>query len=166
MSQYNLGQAAIVSKGAYSGSTAYLPLNTVSNLGGSFMCTAPCTGIEPGVTSGWASYWVPMARGIKTYTLSVSGSTATVNIVFTDGGTYSTSYSTAAVGDNSVGAQQLIDRSVTGGKIALATVKEENLDTSTLDHETVNLNTNQVRPIFVTSTVPTTSSADGIYLVY
>lgn len=166
MAVYNLGQAAIVSKGAYNASTSYKVLNTVTNRGGSYMCIAPCAGVEPGVTSGWQSYWVATARGILSWTTTVSGTTATINVTFSDGTTYSNTYSTAAIGEGAVGTTQLASRSVTGAKVALNTIKEENLDTSTLDYGTVNLAANQVRPIFVTKTVPTTSSADGIYLVY
>lgn len=166
MAVYNLGQAAIVSKGAYNASTSYKVLNTVTHRGGSYMCIAPCAGVEPGVTSGWQSYWVATTRGILSWTTTVSGTTATVNVTFSDGTTYSTTYSTAAIGTGAVGTDQLASRSVTGAKVALGTIKEENLDTSTLDYETVNLASDQVRKIFVTDTVPTTASPDGIYLVY
>ena len=165
MAQYNLGQVAIVNKGAYSGSTAYKPLNTVSNLGGTFMCIASCTGVEPGVSTGWQTNWVAMARGIKTYAVSVSGSTATLNVTFTDGTTYSTTYSTAAVGENAVGTTQLAPKAVTTAKIDDHAVGATQLATN-LTYSVVNLNENQVRPIFVTNTAPTSSSANGIYLVY
>lgn len=38
MAEYILGQAAIVAKGAYANETAYLPLNSVSYCGGSWIC--------------------------------------------------------------------------------------------------------------------------------
>ena len=166
MAVYNLGQAAIVSKGAYNANTSYKVLNTVTHLGGSYMCIAPCAGVEPGVASGWQSYWIATTRGILSWTTTVSGTTATINVTFSDGTTYSNTYSTAAVGEEAVGTTQLAPRAVTGAKVALGTIKEENLDTSTLDYETVNLASDQVRKIFVTDTVPTTASPDGIYLVY
>lgn len=166
MAVYNLGQAAIVSKGAYNANTSYKVLNTVTNLGGSYMCIAPCAGVEPGVTSGWQSYWVATARGINGMNITANGGVATVVITFSDGSQYTGTYNTDAIGPGAVGTTELAERSVTGAKVALGTIKEENLDTSTLDYETVNLAANQVRPIFVTNTVPTTSSDDGIYLVY
>lgn len=166
MAVYNLGQAAIVSKGAYNASTSYKVLNTVTHRGGSYMCIAPCAGVEPGVASGWQSYWIATTRGILSWTTTVSGTTATVNVTFSDGTTYSATYSTAAIGTGAVGADQLANGGVTGTKIAQNTVTESNLDTSTLDYETVNLVSDQVRHIFVTNAVPTSSSPDGIYLVY
>ena len=54
-----------------------------------------------------------------------------------------------------VGTAKIADRAVTAAKLA-----------SSLTYAAVNLASNQVRPIFVTKTVPTTSSPDGIYLVY
>lgn len=149
-----LGQAAIVNKGAYSGSASYGPLDMVTNLGGSFLCKATCTAVEPGVTNGWASYWTAMAKGIKTYSLSVSGGVATVNIVFTDGSTYSTTYSTAAIGAGTVGTTELADGAVTAAKL-----------NSNVNYQSIGLNSNQVRPIYITDTVPTASSPQGIYLV-
>lgn len=165
MAEFTLGQVAIVNKGAYSGSTSYVPLNMVTNLGGSFMCIAPCTGSEPGVTSGWNTYWVPMAKGIKTYALSVSGSTATVNITFTDGTTYSTTYSTAAVGSNSVGTGALQSKCVTTAKIADGAVGSTQL-ASDLTPSVVGLTADQTIPIYkVNSVGQVGSSGDGIYLV-
>ena len=63
-------------------------------------------------------------------------------------------------------AQKIANETITASQIANSTIPESKLDTTTLDYETVNLNANQVRPIFVTDTAPTSSSADGIYLVY
>ncbi len=71
-----------------------------------------------------------------------------------------------SVADGSITAGKLASGAVTTGKIDDAAVTEAKLDTTTLDYETVNLNANQVRPIYVTNTVPTGASADGIYLVY
>jgi len=71
-----------------------------------------------------------------------------------------------SVADGSITAAKLGAKAVTTSKIDDAAVTEEKLDTATLDYETVNLNANQVRPIYVTDTVPTGASPDGIYLVY
>lgn len=124
MATRNLGQAAIVSKGAYSSGQAYVLLNTVTHLGGSFMCIAPCQGIEPGVTSGWSSYWVSTAIGIESIDISSeTEGTATVTVTFSDGTTYEAEYDTAA----------LPDGYVTPAKLAsgiLPVVKTITLDTS------------------------------------
>lgn len=165
MAVYNLGQAAIVSKGAYNAATAYKPLNVVSHLGGSFMCIASCTGVEPGVASGWNNYWQSTARGIRSYSVSVSGSTATVNIVYTDGGTYSTTYSTAAVGENAVGTANLVNKSVTTAKIADGAVGATQL-ASGLSYTVVGLTAAQVIPMYTVNSVSEVgTSGDGIYLV-
>ena len=50
---------------------------------------------------------------------------------------------------------KIADGAVTAAKLA-----------SSLTYAAVNLESNQVRPIFVTDTAPTSASADGIYLVY
>ena len=74
--------------------------------------------------------------------------------------------SQGSVAPGSVDTSKLADNAVTTPKINNGAVTEEKLDTATLDYETVNLAANQVRPIYVTDTVPTTASPNGIYLVY
>ena len=158
MATYNLGQAAIVSKGAYNSSTSYVPLNAVSHLGGAYLCKQACTGVEPGVASGWETYWMNMASGIKTYSITNSGGIATVSITFTDGSTYSTTYPIPAVANNSVDTAQLVDGSVTAEKLAADSVTETKVaDINESGH---------IWQVYVTSTVPTGSSPAGIYLVY
>lgn len=133
MATRNLGQAAIVSKGAYSSGQAYVLLNTVTHRGGSFMCIAPCQGIEPGVSSNWQSYWVATAKGIVQ--ISITSDTegiATLTITFSDNTTYSHEYETAALPDGSVGTAKLIDGSVTSEKIAANAVTREKLATDAL----------------------------------
>ena len=81
---------------------------------------------------------------------------------------YLTDASIAAdkLADLIVTAQKIADATITAAKIANATITEEKLDTTSLDFETVNLVSDQVRHIFITDTVPTSESAHGIYLVY
>lgn len=109
MAQYNLGQVAIVSKGAWATGTSYAPLNTVTHNGGSFMAIAANSSIEPGVASGWANYWISMSRGIKSIDVqAVTTSTARAVIVLSDGTTVTGStYNTAAVADGSISAAKL-----------------------------------------------------------
>ena len=123
MARYNLGQVAIVNKGAWSASANYALLNTVTHNGGSFMAIAASTNIEPGVNASWSTYWVPMAKGIKTVTVTaLSESTAQVTITLSDGtsivgGTYNTAISQAKMGSNSVGTSQIINGSVSAAKL-------------------------------------------------
>ena len=77
----------------------------------------------------------------------------------------------AAIGEisaNIIYTDAIQNKAVTTAKIDDAAVTEDKLDTTTLDHETVNLNANQVRPIYVTNDFdPDDPPAnDGIYLVY
>lgn len=87
MATVNLGQAAIVSKGAYSAAASYAPLNLVTHNGGSYLCKRGCSNIEPGVSSTWQTYWVAATVGIRSF--AKTGETA-------DGMEY-----TATLSDNS-----------------------------------------------------------------
>lgn len=156
---FNLGQVAIVSKGDWVGGTSYKALNAVSHLGGAWLCIkAHSSTVEPGVTSGWETYWMNMTRGMKSFAATVTNGTATVTITFTDGTTYQFSYPTAAIGEGAVGANQLALNSVETEKIKDGAVTPEKISG-------INTNGNPWK-VFVQSGVPTTSSADGIYLVY
>ena len=87
MATVNLGQAAIVSKGAYSAAASYAPLNLVTHNGGSYLCKRGCSNIEPGVLPTWQTYWVAATVGIRSF--AKTGETA-------DGMEY-----TATLSDNS-----------------------------------------------------------------
>lgn len=101
--QKNLGQVAIISKGAYSSGTAYAPLNVVTHRGGSFMCIRACSNIEPAVTSNWNTYWVPTAIGVyQTQVTAPTSTTAKIKFIFSDGTYYEHTYNTTAVSDGSV----------------------------------------------------------------
>lgn len=162
-----LGQVSIISRGAWSNSTAYSPLDLVGHGGGTFLCKAANTGKEPGVASGWASYWVSAAKGIKSVAVSNSGGTVTILFTFSDGTTYSGTYPATTVADNSVTNDMLQQNSVATGNIQDGAVTADKLDSS-LSYAAVNLNANQVVPIKSGTAVPTTSTlADGeIYLKY
>lgn len=138
MATRNLGQAAIVSKGAYSSGQAYIMLNTVTHRGGSFMCIVPCQGVEPGVSANWQNYWVATAKGIRSIAItSATEGTATVTVTFSDNTTYSNTYSTTPIPDgsvtnaklasNSVGTSKLIDGAVSRAKINDNAVSEEKI---------------------------------------
>lgn len=114
MATYTLGQAAIVNMGTWNGSTSYVPLNFVAANGGSFLCKANATNIQPGVTSGWQNYWVSCGVGIKGIAItSPTAGTATVTVTLSDGSSSSFSFGTTALADGSVSTAKLADKSVT-----------------------------------------------------
>ena len=127
MATYDLGQVAIVNKGAWIDSVTYAALNTVTHNGGSFMAIASNSNVQPGVTSGWATYWVPMAKGIKTIdVVAVDSSTAHAVITLSDGTTVTGSnFGTAAIAAGSItdteitssGISKIADGSVTNSKV-------------------------------------------------
>lgn len=127
MATYDLGQVVIVNKGAWSSSVSYTTLNTVTHNGGSFMAIASSANIEPGVTSGWATYWVPMAKGIKTIdVVAVDSSTAHAVITLSDG----TSVTGSDFGTTAIAAGSITDTEITSSgisKIANNSVKNANI---------------------------------------
>jgi len=129
MAQIPLGQAAIVSKGAWSSSAQYVALNTVTHNGGSFMALASNSNIEPGITSGWQSYWVATAMGVKTVTIeAVTTTTARAIVTFSDGTTATgNAFNTSGIPNNSIVTAMVQDRQVTGTKMALDTIQQENM---------------------------------------
>ena len=64
MTTYNLGQAAVVCRGAFDPDEEYMKLNLVTIRGGAYICRAGCFGYEPGVTPGWQEFWVLACDGI------------------------------------------------------------------------------------------------------
>ena len=118
MATYNLGQLAIVNKGAWASGTSYAMLNTVTHNGGSFMAIAANNSVEPGVSSGWANSWVPMSKGIKTIDIVAgSGGTAHAVITLSDGTSVTGSdFSTAGVAPGGIGPTELATGAVTATK--------------------------------------------------
>lgn len=119
MATYNLGQVAVISKGAWASGTAYVPLNTVTHNGGSFMAIAANTNKEPGVASGWAAYWVAMSKGIKTIVIAATDTThAQATVTFSDGTTYTgTPFATNGIPDNSISTAKIQPGAVTAAKL-------------------------------------------------
>lgn len=161
MATYNLGQAAIVSKGAWSSSATYNVLNTVTHNGGTFMAIAPNSNVEPGVASGWATYWVPTALGIKTVVVSaVDSSTAQATITLSDGTSIvGGTFNTATVAAGSIGTEQLANGGVTTDKYADGSVTAEKLGSDILP--------SNVGIKYGTDTPTTSTISNGqIYLKY
>lgn len=134
MARYNLGQVAIVNKGAWSASANYALLNTVTHNGGSFMAIAASANIEPGVTASWETYWVPMAKGIKTVAVTaLSASTAQVTITLSDGTSIvGGTYNTATVADGSIGSAQIAPLGVATENVANGAITGEKLASTVL----------------------------------
>lgn len=140
MATVNLGQAAIVSKGAYSAAASYAPLNLVTHNGGSYLCKRGCSNIEPGVSPTWQTYWVAATVGIRSfaktgetangmeYTATLSDNSTYVFVVKTavdypisvaNGGTGATTAAAARANlgvlsnaDGAVGTANLADKAV------------------------------------------------------
>ena len=74
----NLGQVAIVGKGNWNSETTYYPKNMVTCRGGAFLCTAENTDKEPGnlLVHDWQDYWLMIADGINTASVTASSSTS------------------------------------------------------------------------------------------
>ena len=120
MATFNLGQVAIVNKGAWSSSVSYLPLNVVSHNFGSFMAIAANSNVQPGVTSGWASSWLSLSRGIASIDIVGEDSThAHAVITLSDGTSVTgTTFSTSGVADNTISTAKLQNGAVTAPKLA------------------------------------------------
>lgn len=159
MDNYTLGKAAVVSKGAWSASASYSVLNTVTHNGGSFMAIAPSSNIEPGVNASWSAYWVAMAKGIKTVTVTaVNTSTARVTITFSDGtSVVGGTYNTATVADGSITDAKIVSTGIS--RIADGAVGAAKLGTDILPSN-VGIKTG--------TAVPTTADISNgqIYLKY
>ncbi len=119
MAIYNLGQVAVISRGAWASGTAYAPLNTVTHNGGSFMAIAASTNKEPGVASGWASYWVAMSKGINTIVIEATDAThAHAVVTFSDGTTYTgADFATNGISEGEVDTDAIAPGAVTASKL-------------------------------------------------
>lgn len=195
MATINLGQAAIVSKGAYSAAASYAPLNLVTHNGGSYLCKRGCSNIEPGVSPTWQTYWVAATVGIRSfaktgetadgmeYTATLSDNSTYVFIVKTavdypisveNGGTGAATAATARANlgalsnaNGAVGTANLGGKVVTAEKIADKTVGADQLADS-IPYTKFGLVADQVRHIYAGTTEPGAElGSDGdIYLMY
>ena len=105
-----LGKVSVSPKGAYSSTASYTFLDAVSHNGGAFLCLQNSTGVEPGVSSGWQSYWLETSVGIANVELSVPAEgQAQFIVTLSNGITRSLNVSTTVIADGSVTAQKLAD---------------------------------------------------------
>lgn len=103
MAQYDLGKVSIRPRGAYAANTNYEFLDSVQNLGGSWLALAASKDVQPGVTAGWQNYWMMITRGIKTIVGSSPADGQTkITITFTDGATATYTYNNEVLADGSV----------------------------------------------------------------
>lgn len=76
-------------RGDWSGATAYLTGHAVARSGASYIAIASSTGVEPGVTSGWATSWNVLsakgADGVGTGNVTGPGSSVDGDLVVFDG---------------------------------------------------------------------------------
>lgn len=118
MAQYDLGKVSIRPRGAYAANTNYEFLDSVQNLGGSWLALAASKDVQPGVTAGWQNYWMMITRGIKTIVGSSPADGQTqITITFTDGATATYTYNNEVLADGSVTAAKLAALAVETAKI-------------------------------------------------
>ena len=120
--EYNIGQVIIINKGSWDAATTYLPLNMVTQGGGSFLCIATNSNIKPGADStnpNWGNYWVSMANGVASISVhAVDSSTAQIDITFSDGTVVNAgTFSPAVVADGSITNAKLASNAVETGNI-------------------------------------------------
>ena len=76
-------------RGEWSGATAYATGHAVARTGASYIAIASSTGVEPGVTSGWATSWNVLsakgADGVGTGNVTGPGSSVDGDLVVFDG---------------------------------------------------------------------------------
>ena len=69
--------------------------------------------MEPGVTSGWQSYWMSLTKGLKDVEItSPATGKATITINFSDGTSTAATIDTAAIGEGAVTGDMIADGAV------------------------------------------------------
>lgn len=114
MASLTIGKVSIKPRGAYSAGTNYAFLDSVSNLGGAFLCLSPTGSVEPGVTSGWENYWMVLSEGIQSIEISSPETgKASVIITLSNGMKTTATFDTAAIGAGAIGTTELAPGAVT-----------------------------------------------------
>lgn len=128
MADYHLGKVSIRPRGTYTSNTTYNFLDAVQDRGGTWLSLAASKDIEPGVTSGWQSYWMALAQGIQSVEItSPATGKATITVTYSNGTSTSTTIDTAAIPAGGVGTNELAEGSVITSKIADGSVTRAKL---------------------------------------
>lgn len=87
--KFVLGTTLPTPKGNYSAGTNYDRFNMVTSNGGAYIAVKNnVQGIQPGVTSGWQTYWQCVGNGIVSIVKSAeTSSQATFTVTYSDGST-------------------------------------------------------------------------------
>ena len=125
MADYPLGKVSIRPRGTYTSNTTYNFLDAVQDRGGTWLSLVASKDIEPGITSGWQSYWMALAQGIQSVEItSPATGKATITVTYSNGTSTSTTIDTAAIPAGGVGTNELAAGSVTAPKIAANAVSQ------------------------------------------
>ena len=125
MADYPLDKVSIRPRGAYTSNTTYNFLDAVQDRGGTWLSLVASKDIEPGVTSGWQSYWMALAQGIQSVDItSQETGKATITVTYSNGTSTSITIDTSAIPAGGVGTNELAPGSVTAPKIAANAVSQ------------------------------------------
>lgn len=111
---YNLGKVCVSPKGAWNAQGSYTILDAVTHRGGSYLATAASGGVEPGVTSNWANYWMVLTKGITGVSARSNSGVTTMSVNFTDGSSYTFSFNTTTLAPGSTYTQMSAVLSASG----------------------------------------------------
>lgn len=125
MATTNLGKVSLTTGGAWNSGTNYTKLTLVTHNGIAYVSRTSSQAIEPGVTAGWANYWMELVSGIVSVTGPVSvGNVDTYTFNLADG--TSTSFSVTN-GVDGVSPTAVISKV---GDTATITITDDNGTTS------------------------------------
>ena len=113
--QYNLGKVSITPKGAFSSAVNYDVLDEVYKDGGSYIALQAASGVTPGETAGWQSYWYLATKGVKNVVATAPSDGQTkVTITFTDGSDYAFTYNNQVLAPGSTYTQLQVTLTTAG----------------------------------------------------
>lgn len=119
MAQYDLGKVSIRPRGAYAANTNYEFLDSVQNLGGSWLALAASKDVQPGVTAGWQNYWMMFTKGLRSVVgTSPADGQSLLTFTFSDGSTATYTYVHDPIADDSVTESKIADNAVITRTIA------------------------------------------------
>lgn len=119
MAQHDLGKVSIRPRGAYAANTNYEFLDSVQNLGGSWLALAASKDVQPGVTAGWQNYWMMFTKGLRSVVgTSPADGQSLLTFTFSDGSTATYTYVHDPIADDSVTESKIADNAVITRTIA------------------------------------------------